>query len=108
METKNAFKKLDEAQKAAVIGMKDILNIDECAFLTGYAKSTIYCMTSKNLIPHYKNGGGRSPLFFSKKKIEDWMTRTEIPTEEELEQRAATHNAIKGNKRGRRTSKAKN
>jgi predicted DNA-binding transcriptional regulator AlpA len=88
-----------------VVGMKDVLNIDECAFLTGYAKSTIYCMTSKNLIPHYKNGRGRSKLYFTKKKIEDWMTRTEIPTEEELEQRAATYNALKGSKRGARIAK---
>lgn len=62
--------------------VKEILNIEEAAVLTGLAKQTLYSFTSQRTIPHFKRGKG---IKFSRTELEKWM----------LENRRKTSNEIK-------------
>lgn len=69
---------------------KPVLNIDECALLTGLSKSYIYKLTSSRCIPHYTSVGG-SHLFFKRDEILTWMTAHRVPTTDEIEAQAINY-----------------
>ena len=48
----------------------DIGGIEMAAEITGKAITTIYYLTSKNRIPHFKRG---KQLYFSRKDLLDWI-----------------------------------
>jgi excisionase family DNA binding protein len=50
---------------------KRVLSFEEGIELLGYAKSTVYKMTMKGLIPHSKPNGKK--IFFDRVKLEEWM-----------------------------------
>ena len=51
---------------------QDTCGIEEASKIVGLKKSTIYIMTHKKQIPHFKRGaGGR--LYFSRKALRDWI-----------------------------------
>ena len=84
--------KLEDIRKATLLGVKEILRLEECALLTGFSETTIYGMTHRKQIPYFKRGGR---LFFSKKKIEQWLSEVEIPTDEEISRYAETYTTLK-------------
>lgn len=88
----DVMSKLEDIRKATLLGSKDILRLEECALLTGFSETTIYGLTHKKQIPYFKRGGR---LFFSKKKIEQWLTEVEIPTDEEISRYADTYTTLK-------------
>lgn len=49
----------------------DLLTVEEAMKLLGKAKQSLYELTSKNLIPHFKK---RGTLYFSKKQLIEWAT----------------------------------
>ena len=84
--------KLEEIKKATLIGVKDMLNVEECSMLTGYTTASIYTFCNKRMIPHFKRG---RLVFFSKKEIEDWLRETRVPTNDEISNEALTYMACK-------------
>lgn len=85
------MQKLEEIKKATILGSKEVLTIDECALFTGYKTSTLYTFTCRKMIPHFKKGNS---LYFSKKEIEEWMQSNPIPTNEDIDTKAATRVAL--------------
>ena len=59
------------------------------SFLTGLSLSTIYSMTCKQTIPHYKPNGRF--VYFDRKEIEEWMKQNRVGTIQEAERAAANH-----------------
>ncbi len=55
----------------------DLVGLDEACSLTGYSRHTIYQLTSKKLIPHFKRPHGRR-IFFSKRALEQWILTGEV------------------------------
>lgn len=72
-----------------VLGLKDVLTMDECSVYTGMAKSYLYKLTSKRAIPFYKPMG--KMLFFKRTEIEAWLTQNLIATDAEIEQQAVNY-----------------
>lgn len=89
-EMKQINDRLDRIEKAALIGAKPVLGIEEAALFTGYTVRGIYEMTSKKRIPHYKQGGR---VFFKKDELVDWMTEQKVLTENEIHSKAVTYTA---------------
>jgi excisionase family DNA binding protein len=59
-----------------------------CEYL-GYAKSTIYKMTSAGILPFSKPNG--KSIFFDKQKLEDWMLSNPSTSRAEKQIDAATY-----------------
>lgn len=84
--------KLEDIRRAAIIGSKETLNLEECSMLTGLSAQTLYLFTSRREIPHYKRG---RTLYFSKKEIEKWMTEYPVKTNDQIRKEAETIISIK-------------
>jgi hypothetical protein len=50
--------------------LKRVLDINECAELTGYSRLYLYQLTSQGIIPFSKP---RKKLFFDRVKVENWL-----------------------------------
>ena len=63
----------------------EILDIEAASILTGFAKQTLYALTSQRQIPHFKRG---KFIRFRRDELEKWMlenrqkTLTEIKSEQ--------------------------
>jgi excisionase family DNA binding protein len=55
---------------------KEVLTSDEAAAYMGIAKSYLYKLTSKRLIPHYKPIG--KMCYFNRKELESWLQRNRV------------------------------
>jgi excisionase family DNA binding protein len=82
--------RLDNLERATLLGAKPILDIEEAAMYTGYSVRGIYTLTSHKEIPHYKRNG---KLYFKKLELEAWMTEHRIATNREINSAAATYTA---------------
>ncbi len=83
-------KKLSRLEDILLMGQKEMLVVDDVARLTGIGKNTIYQLTCKKLIPHYKPS--RKLLYFKKSEIVEWMQQNRVSTDAELEAEAAAYN----------------
>ena len=70
------FSQLDRIEFYTMIAAKNVLNIDDVAFLTGFSRSHIYKLTSEKKIPHYKHNGKQ--IYFDRKEVEDWLKEVKI------------------------------
>lgn len=63
----------------------DILDIQDTADLLGFTVGSIYQMTSKRIIPHFKVPGLRK-VYFSKRELEQWILNdaNRVVTRQEL------------------------
>lgn len=68
---------------------KSVLTFNELASYTGISKSYLYKLTSQGAIPHSKPLG--KLIFFNKSEIDTWLLKNRRSTNEEIEQKAATH-----------------
>lgn len=82
---------LDRIERLVRVSAKEVLNVEEVALMLGVSKSRIYHLVSSREIPHYKNGKN---VLFKKSEIEEWQLRDRIPTNEEIDSKAATYVAI--------------
>ena len=78
----------DRIEKAARLGVKEVLDIEEAAMLTGYKVKGLYTLTSEKRIPHYKKNG---KLYFKKSELEAWLTENKVLTEAEIHSKAVTY-----------------
>lgn len=60
---------------------KQILNIEEAAALTGLARQTLYGLTSRREIPHFKRG---KALRFKYDELQAWLLANRRKTVEEI------------------------
>ena len=96
------LERLDRIEKAITVlnyisempDSNQIMNISEIAVYINVAKSTIYGMTHRNTIPHYKNG---KKLYFKKSDIDEWIFSKSIKTKDDIENEAMEH--IRKNRR---------
>lgn len=72
---------------------KTVLNIDEVERLTSLSKSTIYKLTCRGGIPHYKKA---KHLFFDRVEIESWLKSNRIKPQEEIEAEAINYTTKNG------------
>jgi excisionase family DNA binding protein len=63
------------------IPVKQILNVKEAAALTGLAMQTVYGLTSRREIPHFKRG---KALRFKHDELQAWLLANRRKTVEEI------------------------
>ena len=67
---------------------KSLMNAEEVAKYTGYAKRYIYNLTRAKKIPHYKRDG---KVFFKKEEIDEWLLENRVMSENEVRQAASDY-----------------
>ena len=72
---------LNQQPDNPAISAKQILNVNEAAALTGLAKQTIYGMTSRREIPHFKRG---KAVKFRYDELQAWLLANRRKTVEEI------------------------
>ena len=72
MEEKEVLKELEQI-KTLLLSKKHVLNINELSDYTGYSKSYIYKLTSRNAIPYFKPSG--KSVFFDRMEIDVWLLK---------------------------------
>lgn len=80
---------LAEIKSLTLLASKNVLTIDDVSLLTGISKSTLYKMTCKKLLPHYKPNS--KMLFFNRKEIEEWAQQNRVMSQQEAEQKALAY-----------------
>ncbi len=85
-------RQLDRIEQYAGIASKEVLDLEEAITYTGCARSTLYRLTSAKEIPHYKLG---QALRFKKSELDEWLTRTRVATNKEIESKAVTYMTLK-------------
>ena len=71
---------------------KDFLNVTGVAELLGFKKGTVYNLTHKQEIPHFKRGGR---VYFDKKEVDDWIRANRRKTVQQLKEEAEIENRKK-------------
>lgn len=77
-------KKADEVlneHSTGTIRVDEFLNISEVSKLVGLEESTLYGLTSKRKIPHYKPG---KKLLFKRSEILAWIDKSRQATADEI------------------------
>jgi len=94
------LQKLDRLEKY-LIGFKDILNVEDLAFYTGYKPAYIYKLVHESKIPYSKSESGGSKLFFSRKAIDAWLMGNRHKSTTEIQAQAFNHSSkITSKKKG--------
>ncbi len=71
------------------LNSKTVLTMDEMAIYTGLSKSTLYKMTSRKEIKHYKPNN--KLIYFKRDEVEAWLFSNPINTDEEITQKATDY-----------------
>ncbi|MDO4782118.1 MAG: helix-turn-helix domain-containing protein [Capnocytophaga felis] len=89
MESKNIIlEKLEKIEKH-IVGLKSIFNVEELREYTGFTKSYIYKLVHTNEIPYSKPNG--KLLFFERAKIDEWLLRNSIKSNDEISKEAINY-----------------
>ncbi len=86
--------RLDRLEALALIGSKNVLDIDEAALYTGFSKGHLYRLTCERRIPHCKRS---RKLYFDKAALDAWLTEVSVPTKAQTAAAATTYVAIHSN-----------
>lgn len=70
-----------DALEGLFLCQKEIFNFDEAAAYLSMSKSTLYKLTSKKEIPHYKPNRF---VFFEREELDKWIRAAAVGTEEQL------------------------
>ena len=89
----NELQKELEQIKTLLLSKKNVLNINELSHYTGYSKSYIYKLTSRNAIPYFKPSG--KSVFFDRVEIDTWLLRNRSKTNEEILNEVTTKQTLK-------------
>jgi len=65
---------------------KDVMTLEEAALFTGLSKSSLYKLTYKQVIPHYKPNG--KLIFFEKTELLNWIRQNRISSGSEIGEKA--------------------
>jgi excisionase family DNA binding protein len=80
--------RLDRIERLTLIAAKPVLDLTEAAQFTGLSIGHLYRLTSSKQIPHFKKS---RKLYFDKQELTAWLTDNRVPTEKEIDSRAATY-----------------
>ncbi len=72
MKEKEVLKELEQI-KTLLLSKKNVLNLNELSEYTGYSKSYIYKLTSRQAIPYFKPSG--KAIFFDRVEIDTWLLK---------------------------------
>jgi excisionase family DNA binding protein len=72
-----------------------VLNMNEAAVYLKISKQTLYGMTSKRVLPHYKHG---HRIYFRKAELDDWINKGKVKTREEIEEESSSYIARRRNR----------
>jgi excisionase family DNA binding protein len=86
------LERLEQIERYTLLGVKNVLNLEDVALLTGLSKSHLYKLTCSRQIPHYKQNGKQ--MWFDKSEIEAWQKQNRVITQTEAEQQAIAYNVI--------------
>lgn len=75
--------------RLVAISTKNVLTLEETSYYTGIPKSTLYQLTCKQEIPHYKPRGKQ--IYFDRTEIETWMKQNRIATAQEIDLEANSY-----------------
>ena len=64
-----------------LLSKKPVLNIKDLCDYTGYSRSYIYKLTSRNAIPYFKPSG--KMVFFEREEIDSWLLRNKQKVKEQ-------------------------
>ena len=67
---------------------EEILNIKQVSELLNLAVPTLYSFTSKNILPHFKQG---KKLYFKRSELLKWVEEGKIKSKAEIENDATTY-----------------
>lgn len=76
------------ALESIFLCQKEILNFDEASAYLNMSKSTLYKLTSKKEIPHYKPNRF---VFFEKSELDKWIRASVVKTDGQLNDQANTY-----------------
>lgn len=65
---------------------KNVMNLEEAALFTGMSKSSLYKLTHRQVIPHYKPNG--KLIYFEKTELLNWMRQNRISSSTEIGEKA--------------------
>lgn len=68
---------LTTEQRIQLIGVKNVLTMDEAALYTGMKPRTLYKQCCAGEIPYYKSRGGNFN-YFKKAELDAWMTADDM------------------------------
>jgi excisionase family DNA binding protein len=92
LEISELIKSVKELIKLIKEDKNKVLTFEQGCEYLGYAKSTIYKMTSAGILPYSKPNGGS--IFFERKKLEEWMLSNVHTSRAQKEIEAATYISI--------------
>lgn len=75
---------------------KEVLTVEEAAKFMGVARSSLYKMTSDQVIPFYRPNG--KMIYFEKSEILAWIRRNRQSSKAEIEEAALQHERLLGKK----------
>lgn len=84
--------RLERMEALLSMSVTEVLNVKEVAILLKKSESRVRHLVADRDIPHYKNDKGQ--VSFLKSEIEAWRLGQRIPTNAEIESKAATHIAV--------------
>ena len=80
-ENKDIMQQLAEIKELTLLAAKEMLTMDDAVLYTGLGKSSLYVLTCKKKIPHYKPNG--KTIYFKKSELNEWLQRNRVASEEE-------------------------
>ena len=78
---------LEELLRRSSLNTKNVLTVEEAVEYTGLTKSSLYKLTAKRSIPHYKPIGKR--IYFRRTELEEWMLKNPIQSLRPIDQRVS-------------------
>lgn len=89
-EITDRLDRIERKAEMAVIGAKNVLDIEETAVYTRISVGHLYRLTSGKMIPHFKKA---RKLYFKKSELDEWMLESKVLTEAEVQREAETYTA---------------
>lgn len=83
--------RLERIERLMLLSSKSVLDTSEVALMLNISPSRVRHLVCERNIPHYKQG---RLTYFKKSEIEEWLLERKVPTNEEIERKAATYTAI--------------
>lgn len=83
LEKLNSIEKAIEKLNAVSNDEQEFMNLEQVSSFIGLAKPTVYGLTHKRKIPHFKAG---KRLYFKKSDIMNWITSSKVKTKQEINQ----------------------
>lgn len=82
---------LNRIERYALMSAKTIYTLEEAVAYTGFSKHTLYRLTSRCEIPHFKVRGA---LRFKRSELDEWLTRERVTAQAEMESKAVTYTVL--------------